>query len=32
VVKGRIKALPGGAGDPDVQASLLAWCHEVTGV
>ncbi len=32
VLKGKIKALPGGAADPDVQASLLAWCHDVTGV
>ncbi len=32
VLKGKIKPLPGGAGDLAVQAALLAWCRDVTGI
>ena len=32
VLKGKVKPLPGGAGDPAVQAALLAWCRDVTGI
>jgi NAD(P)-dependent dehydrogenase (short-subunit alcohol dehydrogenase family) len=32
ILKGKVKELPKNAGDPLVQADLLGWCKEVTGV
>ena len=32
IQKGKVKALPASATDPDVQQALLHWCREVTGV
>lgn len=32
IIKGKVKPLPGKAGDPAVRSQLLDWCREVTGV
>ena len=32
VIRDKVRDLPANAADPDVQADLLAWCRELTGV